>query len=621
MKIIRTLLFLVLGMMLLSLGACQDDIFVEELPAEAPSEGERPSGIFFTAVAEPAVSTKGTLQENEDGAIYLWRSTDVVNLSDGVNKYNAKVNSEDGGKPTVGFKVMDNTTPLEDPSTITFASYPHRSETKADEVKYPSTYTKYVGSVFTPMLAVMPEGAGTGGSYDYGEVNFKHVGGLIKLEITNMPSGVSKVLFTALNGVKVNGVVKVKQPLTEAAILDGSWKDGSWSLASTLTFELGERTVENDSETIYIPIPAGVTFSTSGFKVELKSSSGTLLGTKTFPFAKAYTMGRAKMLKGVKYDCAADDVLSNACMVKFTKSGSTEYFNVAVRDKYNASTWYVFRLNHYVDHSELNYMDLWRIDGCDRATYSNGTMATDLAGLLTTGESECVFKDYGTSQSDKINGYDTYDFTGGFHGDERIDLASDCGVTFYIDGTALSSSKLSSSFDWTTCSKFHYVQKSNMHKTALKVNGAAQVNSSHPLVAKHTKTTTFTPGGYCTENTLTMQAVLDMYWYHGICCIGTCVAAEGTNEDYADIVTFTQSKENLLKQDGKKEYNAWNTTNKIDVRVTSEMTSGHDNAKCNMFVWDTANYAKYYRRFPTGVHSSTKGEVLSSVMDVRFTAR
>ncbi len=578
--------------------------------------------IVFNAVAE-AAATKGTLQENETSAYYLWRSTDVIDLSDGSNRYAATVNKADGGKATAGFVVNSGQT-IPDPATLKFASYPRRgaTEVSAVQVKYSANYTNYVGSVFTPMLAVMPEGiVSENGVYNYGDVLFKHVGGLVKLELTNMPAGVSKVIFTALGGVRINGVVEVNLPLTEASILDGSWKKGNWAGSSVATFTLKDMTAAGASETIYIPLPAGVKFTTAGFKVELKSAAGALLGSKTFPFKKEYTVGRAKMLRGVRYDCSQDVGASPACMVKFTKSGSTEYFNVAVRDKFNSSTWYVFRVNHYIDHSELNYMDLWRIDGCDRATYSNGTMTTNLSGLLTTGESESVFKDYGTSISDKTSGYDTYDFTGGFHGDERIDLASDCGITFYMDDKAVTGSKLGSSFGWTDCSKFHYVQKSNIHKTALKVNGAAQINSSHPVIAKHTKTTTFTAGGYCTENDFTMQAALDMYWYHGICCIGTCVAVEGTNEDYTPVVTFDQSGPNRLENKGKREYNAWNTTNKIDVRVTSTLTAGGDDSDCRMFVWDTKNYAKYYRRFPTGVHKSVKGEVLSSVMDVRFSAR
>ncbi len=309
------------------------------------------------------------------------------------------------------------------------------------------------------------------------------------------------------------------------------------------------------------------------------------------------------------------------CMVSFTKSGSTEHFNVAVQDAYDSDVWYVFRVNHYVDHSELNYMDLWRINWAYRGSFADGVMTKTLDQILTSGESESVFKDYGTGLGSG-NHVDTYDFTGGYHGDERIDLASDCGITFYIDDKALAAEDYAASFDWVECNKFHYIQKSDMHKTALKVNGAPQIFSDHPIVAKHTKKTTFTVGGYKTENELTMQAALDFYWYHGICCIGTGVAEKGHNEDMTPVVTFDRSGPNRLDEEGKRQYTAWNSANGIEVTVTSTLTAGGDDSLCRMFIWDTANYAKYYRRYPSRNACKTSvGEKFASVMDVRFAVR
>ena len=43
-------------------------------------------------------------------------------------------------------------------------------------------------------------------------------------------------------------------------------------------------------------------------------------------------------------------------MVRFEKDGTKEYFNVAVRDQYKDYIWYVFRINHYLDHSAMKYM-------------------------------------------------------------------------------------------------------------------------------------------------------------------------------------------------------------------------------------------------------------------------
>ncbi len=308
------------------------------------------------------------------------------------------------------------------------------------------------------------------------------------------------------------------------------------------------------------------------------------------------------------------------CMVSFEKNDSKEFFNVAVRDEYKKDIWYVFRINHYKNHDPLEYMDLWRIDWAYRGKFADGKMTVDLDKILTSGESESVFKDYGSGLNTGSH-IDTYDFTGGFHGDERIDLQEDCGITFYIDDKALAKTEYVENLDWQECDKFHYVQKSTMHKTASKVDGKA-VESDHHVVAEHTKTTTFDNCGYRTENTLIMKDAIDFYWYHGICCIGTCVAAKGCNEDMTPVVTFDQSGPNRLDVTGKCEYRAWNDANAIEVHVKANLTEGGDDSKSRMFIWDTTNYAKFYRRNPAnGAYRTKDGECFSSFMDVRFSSR
>lgn len=313
----------------------------------------------------------------------------------------------------------------------------------------------------------------------------------------------------------------------------------------------------------------------------------------------------------------------HACMVKFTKEGSREYFNVAVRDEYKDYVWYVFRINHYNDHSAMKYMDLWRIDWAYQGNYDSqtGEMTNVLDKIITDGESESVLKDYGEGLNTPEH-IDTDDFTGGFHGDERIDLEEGCGAAFYIDDRQISEEELSASFGWTECDGFHYVQKSTMHKTALKSGeGGAAEESDHHVIADHLKTTAFGDSGYRTENTLTMRDEIDFYWYSGICCVGTSVAEMGCNEDMVP-VTFDRSGANRLEATGKCRYMAWNTDKGIEVNVQANMTEGADDAKCRMFVWDTGNYAKFYRRYPAnGAYRTAVGEKFSSVQTVTFLTR
>lgn len=309
------------------------------------------------------------------------------------------------------------------------------------------------------------------------------------------------------------------------------------------------------------------------------------------------------------------------CMVRFEKSGDREFFNVAVRDEYKKGIWFVFRVNHYNDHSALKYMDLWRIDWAYQGRYDEetGKMENILDKIITDGESESVLKDYGENFNTPSH-IDTDDFTGGFHGDERIDLEDGCGITFYIDDEALTADEISETFEWRRCGKFHYVQKSTLHKTALNVDGQP-VESDHHIIADHLKTTTFGNSGYRTENSLKMRDEIDFYWYSGICCVGTSVAAMGCNETMQS-VEFDRSGVNRLEGTGKCEYHAWNDGNAIEVHVKANMTQGADDSLCRMFIWDTANYAKFYRRYPAnGAYTTKDGEEFAAVMDVQFSCR
>lgn len=311
------------------------------------------------------------------------------------------------------------------------------------------------------------------------------------------------------------------------------------------------------------------------------------------------------------------------CMLKFEKDEAGEFFDVAVKDGYRKNIWYVFRLNHYCDHSELQYMDLWRIDWAYQGRFDTETrvMTKELDKILTNGENESVFKDYGENLAVQGQTHiDTYDFTGGYHGDERIDLGDGFGISFYVGDRELTAEELSEPFDWKVCDGFRYVQKSSMHKTALKVSGQPQL-SDHHIVALHFKETVFENGGYHTVNRLTMKDAIDFYWYFGICCVGRNVAEKGCNEDMKT-VSFDAAGGNKLEAIGKKEYHAWYDAHSIEVNVSSKLTEGGDDSLAKMHIWDNQNYAKYYRRYPAhGAHRTSEGETFASEMTVRFSSR
>lgn len=302
-------------------------------------------------------------------------------------------------------------------------------------------------------------------------------------------------------------------------------------------------------------------------------------------------------------------------MVRFEKSGSSEVFYVALRDKISKSKYFVFSVNHYMNLSDEAYMNLWRLNGASLELYrqDDGNFVKLVDNLLTSGENESVFRDCSDESS-------MADFTGGFHGDERIDLEDGCGVRFFIDDTEIDAARMARSFGWVECSSFRYEQISSMHKTGSLADGKFTA-SDHRAVAEHIKNTVFDNAGYHTVNRLTFRESLPIYWYCGICCVGHNLAAKGCNEDFV-VETFDSSGANRLEGTGKNEFHAWHDVNGVEVNITDSMLGGGTDGQCRMFIWDTKAYAKYYRRIPAnGSMQVDSGTVLEAEMDVRMNVR
>lgn len=377
-------------------------------------------------------------------------------------------------------------------------------------------------------------------------------------------------------------------------------------------------------------------------------------------------------------------VVNPVCMVKFVKyTGSTgsaqrDYFDIAMRDKQNQNIYYVMRVVNInsvgMVSDPIVYSNQWRIIRGYLARYNptNGTMTTLYDAIITNGENECVWQD----TSGRI-----VDFTGGAHGDERLDVDPDSFVTFFIDGVALTDAFRDATSDWIKCNEFSYLQRSTMHKTASRQanydtglsaatgDGVLTINpttyhflidgvdtgiiaydtnsmltntvglttsktgsntwaissvivlSDHAIVCDHWKHTIFNNCGYTTNNRLTYRVAVPMYWYHGISCVGKQVSNKGYNEKYL-ITDYTGAGKNPAPTTGvgNRQYWAWHTDNMLSAKVTSRLTKGGDDESCYMFIWDATGYSKYYRRFPSqnGTITPAIGDTYESTMTVEF---
>lgn len=377
-------------------------------------------------------------------------------------------------------------------------------------------------------------------------------------------------------------------------------------------------------------------------------------------------------------------VVNPVCMVKFVKyTGGTnrsqrDYFDIAMRDKQNQNIYYVMRVTNTnsvgMASDPISYSNQWRIVQGYLARYNpkNGAMTTLYNAIITMGENECVWQD--TSGG-------IVDFTGGAHGDERLDVDPDSFVTFFIDGVALTDAFRDATSDWIRCNEFSYLQRSTMHKTASRqanydtglsaatgdgvltidqttyhflidgvdtgivaydTNGmltstdglttsktgsntwaisSVIVLSDHAIVCDHWKHTIFNNCGYTTNNRLTYRVAVPMFWYHGISCVGKQVSNKGYNEKYL-ITDYTGAGKSPAPTTGvgNRQYWTWHTDNMLSAKVTSRLTKGGDDESCYMFIGDTTGYSRYYRRFPSqnGTITPAIGDTYESTMTVEF---
>lgn len=324
------------------------------------------------------------------------------------------------------------------------------------------------------------------------------------------------------------------------------------------------------------------------------------------------------------------------CFVSY--SASQKRFKVYMRDKQNQSIYYMISvfLNSTVGtkNEPIAYSHFWEIDGrSKRCIYSASANAmAEYENIIAGGESECVFM-YTDPAGTKV------DFTGGVHGDERIDIDPSSFVKFYIDGVKLTDDELSQDIFLKACNSFQYIQKSSMHDTAItvydketnveasgegilsldsitnhflidgvdtgivayaqntlmstsglaaltlsksetnkwKISEVVQLIEGHPIVATHIKKTTFANQSYRTENTLMFNSSrLVSLWYHGICSLSKNCATIGHNEDYEDSAFAGTNESGMLSKREYRMFEAYNPNTKISARISSELINGGD---------------------------------------------
>nr|WP_319571412.1 hypothetical protein [uncultured Draconibacterium sp.] len=178
------------------------------------------------------------------------------------------------------------------------------------------------------------------------------------------------------------------------------------------------------------------------------------------------------------------------------------YLRRAETDKYDG-----FTLALTSDTSEIKYSHQWRLVGGGLYSYDPDTEVFSLLlTSMTSSENEFAMKFTGK-----------YDYTGGLHGDERIDIDPSSYVKFFIDNKCLTASDLASDFV-VECSSFSYIQYSTLHETT--EDGVTPI-AGHPIVGYHVKRNEFSNSGFFLENTFIANGSHNIDQFHsGLYCMG-----------------------------------------------------------------------------------------------------
>lgn len=262
-----------------------------------------------------------------------------------------------------------------------------------------------------------------------------------------------------------------------------------------------------------------------------------------------------------------------------------EWGKFKVYVKVERDNYILFNIEHEV--SEQQFKNLWRVKESYWCKYDGRQMNTKFR-VLTGGENEFVW----FSERPNVG-----EATGGFHGNERIDLDTASYIRFVADDKRIN---LSKNIELTPCSNFHYTQYSTMHQVGtggLIHQPEYTPVKNHPIECYHLKKTTFTNQGYSTHNKVIWtdnKPLVDRVFY-GIFCVDKNVSSKAYNVTpniHTDTITFVDDGE-FKMHTINPEIVLFNDKSGVSVRCNSKIIKGEE---FNLIttIWDHQIYHKYY---------------------------
>ena len=288
------------------------------------------------------------------------------------------------------------------------------------------------------------------------------------------------------------------------------------------------------------------------------------------------------------------------------QSGGNGRFFVYMKQG-NSNIYHMLELSHIIDNDEMVYLDIWRLNGDGGVFRYDGQTMTPLNVKLLLGvENEFTIRFENKS-----------DYTGGYHGDERIDTDGSF-AKFFIDGQLLTSAEMAKSFK-KECESFYMLSSATLHDTS--VDGINAI-VGHPIVGRHIKRTIIDNCGFHCENRVDFdfsnvgeseRQIAD--WFSGLVCVAKDCAIKSYAQDYVIRDTSKGDNEQISINNaiGGK-VNMWGNK-KLSCAIDSKVLT-EDDKDCKILLWDRPTDTKYYRR--PSLRKVKTGDVFMTEIDVRW---
>lgn len=269
--------FLAMATLSLLMAGCENNDFRES--------GLLSGNVRIKATMEQKEATRSLV---DDSGKFTWATGDKISVFTSTSANREFTLSSGNGETEATF----GGTLVGDETMSTCAVYPYNAGHTVSEttltVTLPAEYGDFDTDYAPNTHAIMVAKIGAAQSQtSLSNLDFKHLGGVLRFAIDNMPEGAAQFVFTATDK-DVTGTFTASLVDAEPVINAGS----SAATNNTVTIKFKPLTAATDGMTFYVPLPVG---TYAGFSIAVKNQDGTQLAS--FSTDKTNTLNRRTLAR------------------------------------------------------------------------------------------------------------------------------------------------------------------------------------------------------------------------------------------------------------------------------------------------------------------------------------